>query len=63
MTMQTNETTARFTTNTTMLLQIGSSWAVCSRTPVPVILARFDNRADASQWQCDHERRVQPKAA
>ena len=61
--MQVNETTARSTNTTTMLLQIGSSWAVCSRTSVPVILARFENRSQASQWQSDHEARVQPKAA
>ena len=61
--MQVNETTSQGTNNTTMLLQIGSSWAVCSRTPVPVILARFKNRREASQWQCDHEARVRPKAA
>ncbi|MCP4838125.1 MAG: hypothetical protein GY894_02010 [Planctomycetes bacterium] len=47
----------------TMLLQIGSSWAVCTRTPVPVILARFPKRQEAAQWQTDHESRISVKAA
>jgi len=47
----------------TMLLQIGTSWAVCTRTPVPVILARFPQREEAIRWQADHESRVKPQAA
>ena len=47
----------------TMLLQIGTSWAVCTRTPVPIILARFPQREDAIRWQADHEARVRPQAA
>ncbi len=47
----------------TMLLQIGTSWAVCTRTPVPIILARFPKRQDAVLWQSDHENRVNAKAA
>ncbi|MDP7069889.1 MAG: hypothetical protein QF561_00900 [Phycisphaerales bacterium] len=47
----------------TMLLQIGSTWAVCTRTAVPVILARFPKRQDAVQWQADHEHRVGTRAA
>ncbi len=47
----------------TMLLQIGASWAVCTRTPVPIILARFPQRQDALRWQTDHEARVRPHAA
>ncbi|MDP7029850.1 MAG: hypothetical protein QF733_06490 [Phycisphaerales bacterium] len=62
--MQACETTSNPAAPTTMLLQVGSSWAVCSRTPVPIILARFAHRRDAAQWQSDHERRVaHPKAA
>ncbi len=47
----------------TMLLQIGNSWAVCTRTPVPIILARFPQRLDAVRWQQDHEARVRLQAA
>ncbi len=47
----------------TMILQIGTSWAVCTRTAVPVILARFPHRQEAVQWQQDHEARVTSKAA
>jgi len=46
-----------------MILQIGTSWAVCTRTAVPVILARFPHRQEAVQWQQDHEARVTSKAA
>lgn len=46
-----------------MVLQIGSSWAVCTRTAVPVILARFPHWQDAVLWQRDHEQRVTPHAA
>ena len=42
---------------TTILLQIGIGWAVCTRTAVPIILARFPERATAHAWQQDHEQR------
>jgi hypothetical protein len=59
--MRTHDSTT--STNATMLLQIGTSWAVCTRTPVPIILARFPQRDQALRWQNDHEARVRPQAA
>lgn len=59
--MRTDDSTT--STNATMLLQIGTSWAVCTRTPVPIILARFPQRDQALCWQNDHEARVRPQAA
>lgn len=47
---------------TTMLLKIGSGWAVCTRTAVPIILARFSDRDSAWAWQQDHEQRIRPAA-
>ncbi|MCH2135657.1 MAG: hypothetical protein MK101_03630 [Phycisphaerales bacterium] len=45
-----------------MLLKIGAGWAVCTRTAVPIILARFSDRIDAVTWQRTHEQRVRPAA-
>jgi len=47
---------------TTMLLKIGAGWAVCTRTAVPIILARFPKHAAAYAWQQDHEQRIRPAA-
>ena len=50
------------TTKATLLLKIGSGWAVCTRTAVPIILARFDDRQAAYDWQCAHEARIRSAA-
>ena len=50
------------TPSSTLLLKIGSGWAVCTRTAVPIILARFDDRDTARQWQEGHEQRVRTAA-
>ena len=47
----------------TLLLQIADSWAVCTRTPVPIILARFSTRDEAVRWQWGHESRRAATAA
>ncbi len=54
--------TSTTTANATLLLKIGSGWAVCTRTAVPIILARFNDRAAAKAWQADHEARVRTAA-
>jgi len=61
--MNTAETHSTSSDSTTMVLQIGTSWAVCTRTAVPVILARFAHRQEAIVWQRDHETRVTARAA
>jgi hypothetical protein len=61
--MRSSESPSRTSDKATMLLQIGTSWAVCTRAPVPIILARFPQWQDAVQWQQDHEARVRPRAA
>lgn len=50
------------TPHTTMLLKIGSGWAICTRTAVPIILARFTERTSAMEWQQAHEARIRPAA-
>lgn len=47
----------------TMLIQLGPSWAVCTRSPVPIILERFETRSEAVQWQQYHESRLTAHAA
>jgi hypothetical protein len=47
---------------TTMLLEIGAGWAVCTRTAVPIILARFPDRHAAQTWQQNHEQRIRTAA-
>ncbi|MDP6890991.1 MAG: hypothetical protein QF471_06645 [Phycisphaerales bacterium] len=61
--MHSHQSLSSTSEKSTMLLQIGTSWAVCTRTPVPIILARFPQRPDAVRWQQDHEARVRPQAA
>jgi len=46
----------------TMLLKIGAGWAVCTRTAVPIILARFEHREAARTWQAGHEQRTRAAA-
>jgi hypothetical protein len=48
--------------STTMLLKIGEGWAVCTRTAVPIILARFAHREAARSWQSGHEQRTRAAA-
>ena len=50
------------TPKATLLLKIGSGWAVCTLTAVPIILSRFENRDAAVQWQQGHEHRVRAAA-
>ena len=47
----------------TMLIQLGNSWAVCTRSAVPVILERFEARSEAMEWQQYHEARIARTAA
>ena len=47
----------------TMLIQLGNSWAVCTRSAVPVILERFETRSEAMEWQQYHEARIARTAA
>lgn len=47
----------------TMVLQVGAGWAVCTKTTVPVILARFEHRSEAAAWQSAHEARMSPAKA
>lgn len=50
------------TPRNTLLLKIGSGWAVCTLTAVPIILSRFEDRDTAVQWQQGHEERVRAAA-
>jgi len=50
------------TPKATLLLKIGSGWAVCTLTAVPIILSRFEDRDAAVQWQQGHEHRVRAAA-
>jgi len=61
--MHSQDSPALSSDKATMLLQIGNTWAVCTRTPVPVILARFPQRLEAVRWQQDYEARIRPQAA
>jgi hypothetical protein len=45
-------------TTSTMLLQLGKNWAVCTRSAIPIILERFSSRAEAMEWQQYHEARL-----